>query len=180
MVERCPDMAIIQVRFLLDLPIENMKRILFLLLLAPVIANAKCNNYIIAFRGLEDAFDKEAFLQYANIKSSCYKIFNWQQVDHAVDFINNLATDYEFYGFSKGAWSVSKTLTKVKHKPKYIITIGAWHTTDVDFSKYNIKFNNFFDHSGRNQKSPGTHIYNVPHMRMQNHINKLMPLWPNW
>jgi hypothetical protein len=153
-----------------------MKKILFLFLVIPAMASAKCNSYILGFKGLDNAFDTTAFVQYANKKSSCYKIFNWQQVDQAVDFADKLSTKYEFYGFSKGAWSVSKALSKVKHKPSYIVTVGAWHTADVDFRKYNIKFNNFFDDSGRKQQSPGTHIYNVPHMEMQKHINKLMPL----
>ncbi len=58
-------------------------------------------------------------------------------------------------------------------KPKYIITIGAYKTTDVDFTKYNIKFDNYFDYSGIGQKSPGVHIKNVSHLNMQKHVNKI-------
>ena len=53
----------------------------------------------------------------------------------------------------------------------FVLTIGAWYTTDVDFGDYEINFDNFFDESGRQQKSPGIHVYNISHGQMQEYVN---------
>ncbi len=151
-----------------------MNKILFLLIIVPLTSYANCDLYIIGFGGLNNHFDHQSFKFYAEKKNACYKSFKWSEQVIALNYINQLNTDFELYGFSKGAETVSKLIKQYKIKPSYILTIGAYKTTDVDFTKYNIKFQNYFDHSGIGQKSPGIFIKNIHHLNMQKHINKLL------
>jgi hypothetical protein len=65
---------------------------------------------------------------------------------------------YELYGYSLGASSVGQVMRRVKHMPEHIWTVGAFHSTNVNFTPYGVKFDNFFDASGAGTKSPGIHI----------------------
>jgi hypothetical protein len=136
-----------------------------------------CENEVIAFKGINSQFDNVAFKEYVKRNHACSKIFEWHQTEQASYYINKSNTPYQLYGYSKGADSVAKTLTKVKRLPYYIITIGAWKTVDLDFTKWNISFHNYFDSSGKGQKSPGILIENVSHYKMQEHVNTI--IWKN-
>lgn len=151
------------------------KKLLTLLLLLPITGYAACSSYLIGFKGTNAAFDTDAFNSYSSKIESCSRVYEWQQVDDARMFIDKLDVPYTLYGFSKGAESIINLVPKVKHLPKYIITIGAWHTVNVNFTKYNVKFDNYFDYSGGKQKSPGVHVTGVKHMEMQRYVNDHMP-----
>lgn len=129
-----------------------------------------CDSYVIGFRGLGGAFDTTAFKQYVGNK--CSRLYNSNQTLEAVSFINNITVPYELYGFSLGAQSVKIVLKNAYIKPSYVLTIGAYHTTNVNFDRYGVRYNNYFDESGKLQKSPGTYVPNVQHMKMQEYVNK--------
>ena len=133
---------------------------------------AECSSYIIAFRGLHEAFDYKAFNQYVEIKKSCGEVFSWKESEKANDFIVAKNMRYELYGFSKGAETVAKLLPKLKNKPVYILTVGAYKSVDVDFTKYNIPYDNFYDYSGIGQTSPGKLFRGISHQNIQAYINQ--------
>lgn len=148
-----------------------MKIIITLILtILPLLSFAHCTKYVIGFRGQNESFDMTAFNQYARQNKSCSRVYNHEDIKSAMKFIDIIKKPYILYGFSAGASSVSYIVKHVKRKPGYVITIGAWYTTDVDFNKYDIDFDNFFDASGRSNKSPGIHVKNVPHFKMQQYV----------
>ena len=150
-----------------------MKKIVLTFILSiPVLAQA-CIGYVIGFKGLNDAFDNVAFETYSNHYNYCNKVYSWHQLDEALDFIHKLNVRYRLYGYSKGAETVGHVLKNNKRKkPEYVITIGAYKTTNVNFDKYKVKYKNYFDDSGRGQKSPGVFLQ-VPHSEIQKEVNKL-------
>jgi hypothetical protein len=151
-----------------------MKFLLTLLLILTVKISWSCEINIIAFKGLNDRFDNSAFQFYSNKHQGCSYLYKWQDTDKALTLINNSSTPYQLYGYSKGAESVGLILKKVNHLPVYVITIGAWKTVDLDFTKYNIKFQNYFDASGLGQQSPGVYLLDIPHYQMQQAVNRLL------
>lgn len=150
-----------------------MKFLTFLIILffIPNITHS-CNTYVVGFRGLNQAFDNNSFIEYSNNINACTKVFDWNEISESLQFIEHLQVPYQLYGFSRGAATISALMMRVTSKPKYIITIGAWHTIDVDFTKYNVKFNNYFDKSGERQKSPGIKILHVSHENIQRYVNE--------
>ena len=148
-----------------------MKLFLFLLLLATSVSQAECDSYVIGFLGAGGAFDQAAFDRYAERNAACSLVYNSEEIIAAVNFINQTKGSYQLYGYSAGASSIVPVLRKVQRMPNFILTIGAWYTTDVDFGDYEINFDNFFDDSGRRQQSPGIHVYNVSHGKMQEYVN---------
>jgi hypothetical protein len=148
-----------------------MKLFLFLFLLVTSVARAECNSYVIGFRGAGGAFDQAAFDRYSERNAACSLVYNSEEIVAAVNFINQTKGSYQLYGFSAGASAIVQVLKKVKRMPNFVLTIGAWYTTDVDFGDYEINFDNFFDESGRLQKSPGIHVYNISHGQMQEYVN---------
>lgn len=149
-----------------------VKLIVILSLLFPVYASGGCTLKIIGFKGLDGIWDEGAFIDYTNIHGACYKIYNWEQVSDAVRYINSSTTPYQLYGFSRGAVSVAAILSNVGRMPEYVITIGAWHTANLNFSRYGVQYSNYFDDSGRYQKSPGKYIPGVPHLKIQEYVNR--------
>ena len=137
-------------------------------MLIPATSTA-CESYVIGFRGKGGAFDVTAFNKY--VGHQCSKLYNADQTKTAIQFIQGIHTPYELYGFSLGAQSVATVLRNVTTKPNFVLTIGAYHSTDVNFDRYNIKYKNYFDASGRLQKSPGTFVLNVEHMKLQEYVN---------
>lgn len=148
-----------------------MKILLTLLLVYSGIINAACTSYVIGFRGAGGAFDQPQFDRYAERNAACSVVYNSEEVDAAVQFIGGTTGPYQLYGFSAGASSIVQVLRRVKRMPEFVLTIGAWYTVNVDFTYYDIHFDNFFDASGRQQRSPGIHVYNVSHGRMQEYVN---------
>jgi len=149
-----------------------MKTLLTLFLIFyTAVGSAECNSYVIGFRGAGGAFDQAAFDRYAERNAACSLVYNSEEIDNASNFINQTTGSYQLYGFSAGASAIGPVLKKVKRMPSFVLTIGAWYTTDVDFGDYEINFDNFFDESGRRQKSPGVHVYNVSHGKMQEYVN---------
>lgn len=149
-----------------------IKYIICLLFCIPSVAFA-CKGYVIGFKGLKDAFDMTSFEKYATIKNYCSKVYSWKEHVKAIDFINKTYKPYHLYGYSKGAETVGRVLKYAKRKPKYVITMGAYKTTDVNFDKYKVKYDNYFDDSGIGQKSPGTFL-KVPHYQIQKEVNKII------
>ena len=148
-----------------------MKKLLFsVFLLLPAIVHS-CTGVVIAFKGKNDMFDNAAFKDYHNSINYCGIAYSWQDGAKALTVIKTLQVPYQLYGFSQGASTVSNILKQTKTKPpEYTITIGAYKTANVDFTKYGIAFDNYFDFSGHGQKSPGIHL-NVAHMKMQAAVN---------
>jgi len=120
---------------------------------------------IIGFKGKHSIFDQKAFYQYANAKNLKPIVLEANEVHKALEIIK--ATDYyELYGYSLGAGSVVSVIRLSKLKPRLAITIGAYRGLDLDFSRYNIPFYNFFDYSSIPTNSPGYYI-NSDHWKVQ-------------
>lgn len=146
-----------------------------MLFLLPLTALA-CQGYVIGFKGLNESFDHNAFNEYARHQGYCTKSYSWTATKLAEQQIAKLTVPYQLYGFSKGAESVRTILQKQNlQKPEFVLTIGAYRTTDVNFDKYGVLYENYFDHSGRGQKSPGTYL-NISHDRVQRAVNKIMKI----
>jgi hypothetical protein len=131
---------------------------------------AACNSYMIGFKGLGGVFDTKAFNEYAGRNVDCSILFEHQQIAEAAELMSRINKPYEIYGFSAGAASIMPFLKKVKRQPRYIITVGAVSSTNVDFSLYEINFDNFFDDSGKHNKSPGIYVRNIPHNKIQQYV----------
>ena len=170
-VEHPTDNRKTEERYLYWVPLIMKKYILSILMFIPIIAVA-CDGYVIGFKGEKDAFDISAFKEYVRQLNYCSKTYSWNQRDDAINFIKQLKVEYQLYGFSKGAQTVSYLIKHKKLKPEYVITIGAYKKTDVNFDSYEIKYNNYFDASGKGQLSPGTFL-NVLHFEMQKEVNKI-------
>lgn len=164
-----------EVRFLLagpDYGMSKMKHLVLISLFVPVLANA-CIGFVVGFRGINGAFDNAAFIDYAKRLNYCSKAYDWDEVAVARKMIKQLRVPYQLYGFSKGAASVAKVLRyKDTPKPEYVITMGAYRTTDVNFDRYGIRYDNYFDASGIGQKSPGTFLKS-PHFLIQQEVNRI-------
>jgi hypothetical protein len=147
-----------------------MKKLLILLLFVSTNLFA-CETYIFGFRGANRMFDVKVFIEYAYHHNMCWYIFNANQNKQAVKLIKEINKPYELYGFSLGAETIRQVLIEVHskkmRKPNHVITIGAFHTTNVNFEKFDVSFINYFDESGKGQKSPGIHISGVPHNQIQ-------------
>jgi len=148
-----------------------MRTLLFILLLVTQNSFA-CERLIIGFKGINDLFDSQAFNQYAKKQNACPMTYSWNQAHLAVKFINRNNKQYQLYGYSKGAESIKHVLQNVKRKPYLIVTIGAYHTAQVNYSKYGVKTLNYFDSSGRRNIASGIHIAGVSHQAIQSYVNK--------
>jgi hypothetical protein len=131
-----------------------------------------CDSYVIGFRGLNRAFDQRAFDRYADWRGSCSLVYDYTEVAEAVSFVDHIQEPYELYGYSAGAVTIGQILPRVSRLPEYVITVGALSSVNVDFSRYGIRFDNYFDASGRQQRSPGRYIPGVAHDRIQAYVNR--------
>jgi hypothetical protein len=138
----------------------------------PPLPDKDCDSYVVGFRGLGRAFDQAAFDQYADRRGSCSLVYDYTEIDQAVEFVNTLEEPYELYGYSAGAVAVGQVLKKAEQPPRYAVTIGALASVDVDFDRYGVKFDNWFDDSGRGSRSPGRYLPGVGHDRIQQHVNQ--------
>ena len=59
--------------------------------------------------------------------------------------------------------------------PTFVITVGAYKTTDVNFEKFNVVFINFFDDSGKGSLSPGLYI-SVSHHRIMKYVTDMQTI----
>ena len=151
-----------------------MKKYILLILLCIPLLSYSCNGYVLGFKGLNDSFDEKAFNFYVNKLNYCKKLYSWHNREGAIKFIKTLDVEYQLYGFSKGATTISYILQQPKiKKPEYVITVGAYKTTDVNFDRYKVKYNNYFDNSGKGQNSPGIFL-NVSHSEIQKEVNRLI------
>lgn len=132
-----------------------------------------CVGMVVGFSGLNNQFDHQAFYDYHNRYGWCGRVFSHNQATEAIDFIGALKTPYQLYGFSKGAETVGIVLAGTKTKPVYVVTIGAHRTARVDFSAYGVRYQNYFDLSGRGNPAPGIHLVATPHYLMQSTVNRL-------
>jgi hypothetical protein len=131
-----------------------------------------CDSYVIGFRGLNRAFDQPAFDRYADQRGSCSLVYDYTEVVEAASFVDHIQEPYELYGYSAGAVTVGQILPQVSRLPDYVITVGALSSVNVDFSRYGIRFDNYFDASGRGSRSPGRYIPGVAHDRIQAYVNR--------
>jgi hypothetical protein len=150
-----------------------MKKLFSIVLTAVLLSSTAQAQTVIGFRGAGGAFDERAFMDYAAKRNATGMILYSDQINLAMQVIKQ-NVEYELYGYSLGAASVGRVLRLVEsnklHKPRYVLTAGAWHSTNVDFQKYNIKFDNYFDASGAGQKSPGKHIGGVSHRAIMRYV----------
>ncbi len=144
--------------------------LIFLLLVSTSNLAAQCDSYMIGFKGLGGVFDTKAFNEYAGRNVDCSILFEHQQITEAAELMSRINKPYELYGFSAGAASIIPFLNKVKRQPRYIITVGAISSTNVDFLRHEINFDNFFDDSGKHNKSPGIYVRNMPHNKIQQYV----------
>ena len=146
--------------------------LLFLFFSSSVIAK----DFIIGFKGMNEQFDTEAFIIFAQKRNLKPYVFNANQVSSAVRLIKSKKKNYELYGYSLGAVSVRETLTILKrenvHMPTFIITVGAYKTTNVNFTDFDVNFFNFFDDSGKGSLSPGLYIP-VPHHQIMRYVTDM-------
>ena len=131
-----------------------------------------CDSYVVGFRGLNRAFDQQAFDRYADRRGSCSLVYNYTEADLAAQFVDAIAEPYELYGYSAGAVAVGHVLRQAQRLPSYVITVGALSSVDVNFARYGVRFDNWFDESGRGSRSPGRYIPRVSHDRIQAYINR--------
>jgi hypothetical protein len=138
----------------------------------PTANKSDCDSYIVGFKGLNSAFDQSAFDQYADHRGSCSVVYDYTETGSAVDFVNSISEPYELYGYSAGAVAVSQVLKQAQRAASYAVTIGALGSVDVDFGSYGIKFDNWFDDSGRGSRGPGQYLPGVAHDRIQDYVNQ--------
>ncbi len=152
-----------------------MKKLFLLACIMPALAFA-CDGYVLGFKGKDDVFDNRAFREYADHLNYCYKTYSWHQVKVVEQDLKSITVPYRLYGFSLGAVSVSNLLKNVNiKKPEYVITIGAYKTTNVNFDQFKVDYRNFFDRSGIGQKSPGIFL-DVSHDKIQQEANRFL-IW---
>ncbi len=132
-----------------------------------------CNGYVIGFKGIADAFDQKSFISYANRVGYCGKSYSWNDIKSPTILVSSTNLPYQLYGYSMGATSIKSFLKQSLRKPDFILTIGAYRTTDVNFDSYDIKYANYFDNSGVGQTSPGIFV-NVSHDKIQKEVNKII------
>jgi hypothetical protein len=131
-----------------------------------------CTGYVIGFRGLNEAFDHRAFEEYALNTGYCSRSYSASQRASAERFIKTLEVPYHLYGYSLGAATVGAVIRGGRvQMPQYILTVGAYKTTDVNFDRYGVLYNNYFDASGRGQRSRGIFL-EVSHSKIQSEVNK--------
>ncbi len=131
---------------------------------------------VIGFRGKNEAFDQQAFYEYARQQGLKPVELSASQVAQALKHIQQSQGSYQLYGFSLGAQAVRQVLAH-QHRnglkmPQAVVTIGAYKTVDVDFAKYGVPFVNYFDDSGLGNKSPGIFL-RIPHLQMQQKVNEI-------
>ena len=148
-----------------------LKQFAVALLLAPTVTLA-CSGWLIGFRGQNEVFDYEAFADYAVIRGLCFRSYSWHQGEDAVRALQNIRAPYHLYGFSRGAETVAALLRQGRVRPQSVITVGAFRTVDVDFDRYGIQYQNYFDRSGRGQRSPGVYL-DVDHGRVQRTVTEI-------
>ena len=153
----------------------KMKKLLIALTLLCPLETYANDCVIIGFRGLKGQFDQEAFENYAKLRGLYPIALNHEDLDIAMSIVEDEKC-YYLYGFSKGAESVMKVVKAAYNKlypsPIEVMTIGAYKTANVDFRPYNIQFKNYFDESGKGQRSPGIHVAGIPHNKMQQYVLK--------
>lgn len=148
-----------------------------LLLLAMMLfsSTAFAGDFIVGFRGHNNAFDHKAFVEFARQRNLEPIEFSTHDVEKASRYINSRTEDYELYGFSAGAWSVKQILS-LQHMthgrmPRHVTTVGAHPSVNVDFAPWGVSFTNYFDNSGKKHKSPGIHVP-VSHDKAMQRINE--------
>jgi hypothetical protein len=154
-----------------------MKKCVLAFLILCATSVYSCNGLVIGFKGKDDIFDQQAFDNYARHLDYCGRSYSWHQIKEAQQQIMSTTVPYQLYGFSQGAVSVKNILSKANiRKPEFVLTVGAYKTADVNFNRYQVRYKNYFDHSGIGQASPGVFL-NVPHNRIQQEVNKILNIW---
>jgi hypothetical protein len=148
-------------------------RILIFFLALFVSTTAFAADIIIGFKGKMGAFDQKAFEDFAAKRKLKPIVMNMESRLTLINTIKN-NPNYELYGYSLGAAHVAYVVKMAYDSnlpmPKRVTTVGAFYSTDVDFRKYNVKFDNYFDASGAGQQSPGKHIGGVNHGAMMRYV----------
>ena len=151
-----------------------MRYLIFLFLFVSSSVIAK--DFIIGFKGMNEQFDTEAFIEFAQKRNLKPYVFSANQVSSAVRLIKSKKENYQLYGYSLGAVSVRETLTTLKKEnvrmPTFVMTVGAHKTTNVNFKDFDVNFLNFFDDSGKGSTSPGLYI-SVPHNQIMRYVTDM-------
>jgi hypothetical protein len=133
---------------------------------------AYADNIIIGFKGKYGLFDHKAFNEFAAKRNLKPVIAHNDSRLFLINLIQN-NPNYELYGYSRGAAIVSYVVRMAYENkmpmPKSVTTVGAYKSVDVDFTKYGVDFINYFDDSGRGQRSPGIFI-KVPHNQIMRYV----------
>ncbi len=136
-----------------------------------------CTGQLIAFRGLEDAFDSAAFERYSRHAGMCSQVFGHDEVRQAVASIR-FEEPYMLYGFSAGASSARRVIEHAvktgRPRPVFVLTIAAARKADVDFRRFGVAFHNYYDSTSRGNKAPGTMLPGIDHFAMQQAVNRLL------
>lgn len=151
-----------------------MRYLIFLFLF--ISSSAMAKDFIIGFKGMNEQFDTEAFIEFAHKKNLKPYVFGANQVSSAVKLIKIKKQNYQLYGYSLGAVSVRETLTTLKKEnvrmPTFVMTVGAHKTTNVNFKDFDVDFLNFFDDSGKGSTSPGLYI-SIPHSQIMRYVTDM-------
>ena len=153
-----------------------MKKLLLLLLMLPSSAFA-CEGYVIGFKGIRNIFDEKSFQEYSKLRGYCGKSFSWPDTAAAIKFVQSSGKPYELYGYSQGASSVRRVLeSRILPNPRHVITIGAWHSANINFDRFNVSYINYYDKSGINpsRKKPKNIFLNVSHYVIQKRVNQII------
>lgn len=148
---------------------------IFFVLIFLLIPNLAHSQIIIGFKGAGGAFDNNAFYELAEKRNLRPIIVSTYSRLTIINLIKD-NPNYELYGYSKGAAVVSYMVNMIHNsglpKPQRITTVGAYHSTNVDFRPYGIRFENYFDSSGAGNKSPGYHIGGVSHSAIMRYVTE--------
>lgn len=145
--------------------------ILIIALLYSPVTFAK--DYLIAFAGVNTSIDKVVINKISKTRHLELKILGWLNYQDGLDIIKT-SNKYELYGYGIGAETVGLVMKMVESqnlkRPAAIVTIGAKDYVDVDFSKYNIPFQNYFGLTGKGNVCPGIHLPDMPVYKIQRYV----------
>lgn len=95
-------------------------------------------KYMIAFKGLNDAFETKVMTEWCRKNNYTLRIFGYKEVNTAIKYVNKTPREshIEVWGYSRGAVA-GYDLIKLTPTIKYarLHTIGTYHTVTASFGK---------------------------------------------
>jgi hypothetical protein len=93
-------------------------------------------RYMIAFKGLNGAFETNTMTEWCRMNNYILKIFDYKEVDQAIKFVKTIPVDshIEVWGYSRGAVA-GYDLIRLTPTIKYdrLHTVGTYHTVTSSF-----------------------------------------------